>query len=257
MRSDTDMVAYALEVEPELLPFVPELLADLDELGSDADLIVEILSSLDFENPTRVLDLGCGKGAVSFEIAERLGFTVHGIDLFEPFIEICRQRAENDGLSHLCQFQCGNVRTLAGTVEPGDVALYLALGDVMGPLDETMAILRRLVTPGGLILIADDYLKVGSAPAPKGYEGCLPRDVVVQKLQAHGDVIIREVPESHDGMVAENAKNNALIRARAEKLAKLYPEMANAFYEFVQEQEEACAFMEARLVPVVWVVRRS
>ena len=70
MRSELDMVSYALEVEPALLPFVPEVLADLGELGSDAGLIVRVLSDLQLPRSARVIDLGCGKSAVSLEIAE-------------------------------------------------------------------------------------------------------------------------------------------------------------------------------------------
>jgi hypothetical protein len=36
-RNDEEMIAYALEREPRELPFAPALLADLDELGSDAE----------------------------------------------------------------------------------------------------------------------------------------------------------------------------------------------------------------------------
>lgn len=57
-----EMVAYALEAPPELLPFLPELLADLDELGSDAAQIAGILRDLPLPPTTQVVDLGCGKG---------------------------------------------------------------------------------------------------------------------------------------------------------------------------------------------------
>ena len=63
-RSDDEMVAYALEIDPALLAFAPELLADLDVLGGDVGLIVEALSELGVSERSTVIDLGCGKGGV-------------------------------------------------------------------------------------------------------------------------------------------------------------------------------------------------
>ncbi len=40
------MVAHALEAPPEPLLFLPELLADLDDLGSDAEQITDIVREL-------------------------------------------------------------------------------------------------------------------------------------------------------------------------------------------------------------------
>lgn len=57
MRSEAEMVAYALEVQPALLPFIPELLADLNELGSDSELLVRVLNDLRLPPSAKVIDL--------------------------------------------------------------------------------------------------------------------------------------------------------------------------------------------------------
>lgn len=61
-----DMVARALEAPAELLPFLPELLADVDELGSDSKQIVSILRELPLPAGARVVDVGCGKAGGRF-----------------------------------------------------------------------------------------------------------------------------------------------------------------------------------------------
>ena len=147
MRSEAEMVAYALEIQPALLPFIPELLRDLDELGSDAALIAQALGDLPLPPAATVIDLGCGKGAVSIAIARRLGVHVLGIDLFAPFIAHCQQAAAAAGVSDLCEFRHGNIARLAGSVEPADVVVFAALGDVLGPLDETMRVIRQFAKP--------------------------------------------------------------------------------------------------------------
>jgi methylase of polypeptide subunit release factors len=103
-RSDDEMVAYALEIEPALLAFVPELLADLEVLGADVDTIVEALGEVGISDQSTVVDLGCGKGGVAIAAAAALGCRVIGVDLFAPFIDVARAAAERAGVGELCQF---------------------------------------------------------------------------------------------------------------------------------------------------------
>ena len=119
-RSDEEMVAYALEIDPALLAFAPELLADLDVLGSDAALIVKALRELGLSETSTVIDLGSGKGGVAIAIAVALGCPVVGVELFEPFIGIGRAAAETAGVGELCRFVHGSITALADTIEPAD-----------------------------------------------------------------------------------------------------------------------------------------
>jgi Methylase involved in ubiquinone/menaquinone biosynthesis len=77
-------IARTLETEPRLLPVLPDLLADLDELGTSAEEIVSALRRGGVPRGGRALDLGCGKGAVAVALAERLGLAVEGVDAFPP-----------------------------------------------------------------------------------------------------------------------------------------------------------------------------
>ena len=123
-----EMVAHALEAPPALLPFLPELLADLDELGSDAELIAGVLTDLHLSRTAKVIDLGCGKGAVSIEIASKLGLQVLGIELFAPFVAHCVAAARQAGVDQLCEFRQGDAKSLAGHLPPADAVVFAALG---------------------------------------------------------------------------------------------------------------------------------
>jgi len=56
----------------------------------------------------RVLDLGCGTGHYSFAFAREGAREVHGIDISDRMIEICRERAERHALGETCRFFLGD-----------------------------------------------------------------------------------------------------------------------------------------------------
>ena len=71
MNLDLDeSVAQAMEADVRLLPLLPELLADLWELGPPAEQVLAALESVGLEPGSTVLDLACGKGAVAVALAE-------------------------------------------------------------------------------------------------------------------------------------------------------------------------------------------
>ncbi|MCL1918611.1 MAG: hypothetical protein FWG14_09910 [Peptococcaceae bacterium] len=65
----------------ELLPFLPYLLQDFWELGSDPNVMVDLLKKhVNISSKTRILDLACGKGAVAVKVAQKLRVKVKGIE---------------------------------------------------------------------------------------------------------------------------------------------------------------------------------
>ncbi|MBU1355373.1 MAG: GNAT family N-acetyltransferase [Candidatus Edwardsbacteria bacterium] len=105
---------------------------------------------------SRILDLGCGTGRHSLEMA-RMGMDVIGVDFITMFIQKAKERAAIQKL-HSCSFYIGDVRNLDFDHTRFDVVL--ALYDVVGSFaseEENMAILRTIVnrlTPGGLAVIS-------------------------------------------------------------------------------------------------------
>lgn len=259
MRSEQDMVAYALQVDVQLLPYLPELLADPEELGSDAQLVTQVIADLDLAADAEVIDLGCGKGAVAVEIADELGFKVLGIDLFEPFIESAHEQAVKMGVSSLCEFRVGNVLTKAATVGPRDVAVFAALGDVLGRLDETVKVIREYVKPGGFMIISDLFLAAGGSNDFPGFERYANHSETITFLTASGDVLVREVrldDEDDDDEELQDDEAQKILE-RAMKLAGQHPELKDAFIHFASEQARENEFVEANLVEAIWVLRKT
>ncbi len=129
MRPDlARCVAKSLEATPELLPYLSELLADLDELGGSSQLILTMLKRQRLPPGASVLDLGCGKGAISVLLAEHLGVSVVGIDAFEPFIAHARRLAQERSCGARCNFHCADIRSLEPKQKKFDVVLFVGLG---------------------------------------------------------------------------------------------------------------------------------
>ncbi|MEY3749197.1 MAG: hypothetical protein RLZZ449_1091, partial [Actinomycetota bacterium] len=58
-----------------------------------------MVDELELTSSKSILDVGCGPGRHSLELARR-GFRVTGIDISETFIDIARSRAEHEGLTN-------------------------------------------------------------------------------------------------------------------------------------------------------------
>jgi SAM-dependent methyltransferase len=92
----------------------------------------------------RVLDLGCGHGRHSIELAKR-GFDVTGVDLVEGFLDVGRKAAEETGVK--VNFVRGDIAGFE-THEPYDAALCLF--DAFGFFDDAHSIKALRCAHGAL-----------------------------------------------------------------------------------------------------------
>ena len=247
-------IAAAMDATPELVPHLAELLADLWDLGSSPPLITSWLRGLGLPRETRVLDLGCGKGAVSLTLARDLGFQVRGVDLFEPFVRDAQARAEEWGLTAQCHFERGDLREVVRSAEGYDVVVYASVG-ALGRLDRCVGALRRCVRHGGYLLIEDGYLAPGATPAagPKSLAG---HEESRRRLTAHGDTLLREQALDPAQMRALDDRYIRSISARAEALAEARPADAELVRSYVDRQRNAAAVWEQNFVSATWLLRR-
>ena len=91
--------------------------------------------------PARILDLGCGPGLYSHQLADR-GPQCRGIDFGPASIEYARQQRPDDAR---CEFKLGDIRQVAFG-GPYDLAMFL-YGElnVFSP-DEALEIMRKART---------------------------------------------------------------------------------------------------------------
>lgn len=252
--TDKELADY-FGLSVSLLPFLDELLADFDELGSDPGLVVKWLRGQGLGACSRVLDLGCGKGVVAFGLARDLGSSVTGIDAYRPFVEEAERRAVALSLVGRCLFRAGDIRSEAGKETGYDAVLLLAVGSLFGGLKDTVGALRRTVRPGGFMVIDDAYL-LGRPVAFPGYDVLLDRGRTLEDLESHGDRIIAEHLFSRSEAEAQNRRYQAWVEERGRSLAGRRPDLAPDIVAYIEKERRECEIIERDIQGAVWLLRR-
>jgi SAM-dependent methyltransferase len=254
--NDADLAAY-FGVAPAILEHVPELLQDLWELGSDPELVLEWLREEGLGGSgTRVLDLGCGKGAVAMTVAEELGCRVDGIDALPAFIDLARGEARARGLGQLCRFEVGDLRETIREARGYDAVLLVSVG-VLGSAEALVGGCRRCVKDGGVIIIDDAYLVRPGAIEFPGYDNLTTREETLRQLASHGDELLRERRTPRAEVRAQNKRYSRAIERRVAELTARHPEHAHSLRDYLHKERRECEILETVVECATWMLRRQ
>ena len=239
--------------DDRLLRFLPYLLQDLWDIGSNPKVICELIGRhAPKPSALRVLDLGCGKGAVAVTLAKTCGCRVEGIDALGAFIEEAQRQANRMGVADLCKFTVGDLRRFLASKRDFDVVIWGAVGPVLGSIEETLGRIQPCVRSHGLLVMDDAYAEDGKPTVPP----YLARSDLHAAFGRTGWAIVEE--RSGGGADSEeNAAMTARIRRRAAELASRNPSLAQVFDAYVRAQEKECESLETRLICSTWLLRRE
>lgn len=253
-----EKLAESLTAETvELIPFLPYLLQDLWMLGSSPDEMEAVLREHAAVTPQmRVIDLACGKGAVSVGLARVFGVRVKGVDILPEFIDYARDKAREYGVDRQCDFEVADVKQVAAQGGDYDIAVWGAAGDLMGDNAATLKALRDMVRPGGLILMDDAYLESEGAEV-KFHHDYLTRGQWLRLMEELGLELVAErtAPEGDDSAI--NDENNRNIQKRARELMERHPDKRGMFEGYIQSQLDECEDLDEGAVGVLWLMKRK
>ena len=115
----------------------------------------------------KVLDVGCGLGDLSFQIAER-GYDVLGVDIHSPTIEEAKRLNSVDNLS----FECRDAQRL-GVEDKFDVVVLAEVLEHLGDPSGLMRDVKSLLDPRGILIVT---VPNGYGPRElinRFYQGCI------------------------------------------------------------------------------------
>ena len=241
----------------ELYPYIPYLLKDLWEIGSSADQVIQLLErqDRDFCDPKlRVLDLGCGKGAVAVPLAKKYGFIIRGIDAVPEFIEFAREKAIEWNVADRCQFDEGDIREYVEKCVSYDIIILGSIGPVLGDVQRTLKILSRCLRPGGIILLDDVYIPDGS---DFYHNNCLPEAQFMTQIRRSGFKITDSIIYGASLMLNMNDDVYRQISKRAKELINIYPGLRYIFEDYLKSQRIENKILENNVTCALMLIEMS
>jgi ubiquinone/menaquinone biosynthesis C-methylase UbiE len=188
----TDVYSRISEIEPE----IQDRLADVIEMRA-ADprhkaMLQAYLSEIDFAPGSKVLEIGCGTGAVTRELARRPGVArAVGVDPSAVFI--ARARSLSQSIAN-ASFERADGRTLPFDADAYDaVVVHTTLSHVPQP-ERLLAEAFRVLAPRGWLAVFDgDYATATVATGTRD-----PLDACVDAFRenfVHDAWLVRRLPQ--------------------------------------------------------------
>ena len=254
-KKTEEKLAKSLTAETtELLPFLPYLFQDFWELGISPVIITELINKhVSLSESTRVLDLACGKGAVSIKLAQNLRIKTKGIDLIPEFIEFAIQKVKEFNVDNLCEFVVGDINEAVETEKGYDCVVYGAVGDVLGSHAETLDKLKETVNPGGYILL-DNYDFI-----PQEQWASLFKETGMELIETvFDDSQVKDDSNNTFQLIANSDSGMAALIARAKELTRKYPDKKALFDGYIQSQQNEYDDIESQnsLNNATWILKR-
>jgi demethylmenaquinone methyltransferase/2-methoxy-6-polyprenyl-1,4-benzoquinol methylase len=149
------------------------------------------------EKGQRVLDLGCGTGALTLRAAQR-GADVKGIDVNPQMLEIAQRRANEAHLAHnvkVCEMGVAELGSEGS--ESYDVVMSgLCFSELTeDELTHALKQARRILKPGGLLLVADEVQPKSIAKRAVIWLTRLPLVVITYLIAQTTTSAVPDLPE--------------------------------------------------------------
>lgn len=256
MKSVEENVVMAMDgSDIELFPFLPYILQDLWKMGSDPEVITKLIGKHFTKNDhLKVLDLGCGKGAVSIEVAHKLGCNCHGIDAIPEFISYAQKKAVEYNVEHLCKFETGDIRKTIKESKLYDVIILGSIGPIFGDYFTTLSTLLKCLNDSGMFMIDDGYIEDNSDYI---HPLICKKHEVMQQIDLAGMKLIEEVIIKSDHIKESDVFIYDNIKKRCIELINKHPEKKYLFENYIKKQEEENDVLENKVICSTMAIKRK
>jgi cyclopropane fatty-acyl-phospholipid synthase-like methyltransferase len=256
MKPIEESVVMAMDgTDLELFHYLPYIMQDLWEIGSDPEAIISVIEKhTSNHSKLKVLDLGCGKGVVSIKLAHKLNCKCVGIDAVKEFIDEANKKAEEYNVESLCEFITGDIRLKVNEFSDMDIIILGAIGPVFGDYYHTLSIIKKSLNKNGLIILDDCYIEDNSDythPLIQKRELDL-KQISDAEMDLIDELIIQndEIKESNDYIF----KN---LEMRCNELIEKYPDKKELFLKYIQQQEDENEVLETKVVCSTMVIKKK
>ena len=142
---------------------INRLIQRLESRAKDAvfsRLLDRYAAHLKLPDSAKVLDIGCGTGAVLRTLAQRAGFEgqLYGVDQCQPFVDAAREFTNEQGMDGRIDFRVGDAHRLDFPSEAFDAVIAHTLISHVSEPQQVLQEMARVVRPDGIVVIFDgDY----------------------------------------------------------------------------------------------------
>jgi 2-polyprenyl-3-methyl-5-hydroxy-6-metoxy-1,4-benzoquinol methylase len=255
MKSIEESVISALDAaDIELFSYLPYILQDLWEMGTPPEIVIDLVfkHAKEYSN-LKVLDLGCGKGAVSIKLSHKLKCQCYGIDAVKEFIDEAKIKAHEFNVVSLCKFEVNDIRTRVKELSGFDVAILGAVGSVMGDYYSTLTSLTSCLNQNGIIIIDDGYIEDDSTFTHPLIQ---KRKNILYQIEKSGMRLIDEVIIKPEEIKTSNDLIFEKIKMRCGELIEKYPDKSSLFLNYIKRQEEENNTLETKIVCSTMVIKK-
>jgi ubiquinone/menaquinone biosynthesis C-methylase UbiE len=252
MSTTEEKLAKSLTAETvEIIPYLPYLLQDLWELGSSPKDMIQLISrNIIVSENSKVLDLGCGKGAVSVNIAKQFGCRVKGIDLMPQFIEEANIKAKHYEVEELCEFVVGDMNHSVEFEKGFDIVILGAVGDVLGNQEETLQKLSSTVKNNGYVLLDDAYARNESDVF------YMTKEKWLEIIENSGFQWVADWPVNETELTEVLKEQIRCLTRRTSELKEKNPAQAYLFDQYMKNQLNECEELENDILGVTMLLKR-
>ncbi len=255
LRPVEEIVVQSMDgTDSELFPYLPYILQDIWEIGTLPEIVLRLIEKHTANHSNlSVLDLGCGKGAVSITVARELKCRCHGIDAVEEFIAEARNKARKFEVAEQCVFECGDIRVKIHVITGYDIIILGSIGPVLGDYHSTLTQLSNCLNKDGLIILDDGYIDDASEYRHPLYE---TRSALLNTISDAGMIVVDESILEREAIAESDEHIFSCIRQRCQELMHTHPEQKSLFADYIKKQEEENDVLENKIICSTIVLSR-